>query len=173
MANNLAWVGVALLLASCNTVPNTSPPPVTVPNGLNANSVELAVLMAVVDAKQPPDLTVGQQITDSVLSAVVGGYASVQRRNAWYYEGREPGVVFAGFLHRGYYMKVAVGYSAQDVRFSIVESRGLSQSESRIHKTAMRFLQSLEDRVRRSLSMVAQQQLFGPQPTSARPDKAT
>lgn len=166
-------VCLALFIGACNTVPNQSPPPISVPSGLNANAVELAVLMAVVDAKGPPQLTVGQQITDNVLSAVLGGYGSLQRRNAWYYEGREPGVVYAGFQHRGHYMKVAVGYSAQDVRLAIVESRNLKQSDSRIHKTAMKYLQSLEDRLRRSLGMVAQQQLLGPQPAATKPHKAT
>jgi hypothetical protein len=37
----------------------------------------------------------------------------------------------------------------------IVDSRGLKQSEDRIHKTAFVWLQQLEQRVRRSLGVLA------------------
>lgn len=148
-----------VLLAACSTRPNREST-INVPSGLNESAVELAVIMAVLDATKPPDMTVGQQITDNVLSSVLRGYTSMRTRNAWFYEAREPGSVYAGFQHRGYYMRVKADYSASNVILKIVESRGLDQNRDRIHKSALRWMGGLEDRIRRSLGNVAQQKLI-------------
>jgi hypothetical protein len=172
----LRWIvlAVAVFSSGCNTRPNKEQV-VTPPAGLNDNAVELAVIMAVVDATRPPDLTIGQQITDSVLSSVLRGYSSVRSRNAWFYEGREQGAIFAGHQRKGTYMKVRISYSASEIKLQILESRDLDQSDTRIHKTALVWLSDLEDRIRRSLGNVAQQQLIqdlgkpAQSPTEARP----
>lgn len=154
-----ALIVVALLLTACSTRPLRDQV-ITPPPGLNENAVELAVIMAVLDATKPPDMTIGQQITDNVLSNVLRGYSSVRSRNAWFYEGREKGVILAGCQRRGAYMKVKISYDSSQVRMQIVESRDLDQSEDRIHKVALQWLDDLDDRVRRSLGNVAQQQLI-------------
>lgn len=172
----LRWtlLTIAVLSSGCNTRPNKEQV-LTPPTGLNDNAVELAVIMAVVDATKPPDLTVGQQITDNVLSSVLRGYSSVRSRNAWFYEGREQGAIFAGHQRKGTYMKVRISYSATEIRLQILESRDLDQSDTRIHKTALIWLSDLEDRIRRSLGNVAQQQLIqdlgksAPTPTKTSP----
>ncbi len=155
---------LSLFLACCSTVPNVSPPPIAVPSGLTENDVELAVLMAVADRPAPATLTPGQQITDNVLSAVIGRYDSVRApRQYWYFEAREPSVVYAGFQSGQVYMRVAVRYDARYVTMTIVESRNLKQDESSIHKGAFAYLQQLEGRVRRALGSIARRNLGGAQ----------
>jgi hypothetical protein len=158
-------LSVVLIVSACSLRPNREQS-LSVPPGLNAHAVELGIIMAVLDTTKPPDMTVGQQITDNVLANVLRGYTSLRSRNAWYYEGRAPGEVLAGFQHRGYYMRVRASYTSTFVSLKIIESRGLSQSPDQwsegevIHKSALHWLQDLDDRIRRSLGNVAQQQLI-------------
>jgi len=53
------------------------------------------------------------------------------------------------------YMRVAVRYDARNVNMEIVDSRGLKQSEDKIHKRAFVWLRQLEQRVRRALGTPA------------------
>ncbi len=148
---------VTTVVLACRTVPNESPPPIPVPRSLAQADVELAVLLAIADQPVPPNLTPGQQIADNALSAIIGpGYESVSRpRQYWYFEDRDAGVVFAGFQHRSHYMRVAVRYDTNSVTIQILESRNLRQSGTRIHKNALVWLQSLENRLRRTLGQMA------------------
>jgi len=154
---------MALVVGCATTVPNESPTPISVPRILNKSDVELAVLLAVADRPPPPTLTPGQQITDNVLGAVVGrAYDRVSSpRQEWYYEDRDVGVVFAGYQRGKFYMRVAVRYDAVNVKMEIMESRNLSQSDGSIHKNAFVWLQTLENRVRRTLGQIARRNTGG------------
>jgi len=157
----LAAIAV-LALAGCATVPNVSPPPIPVPSGLAESDVELAVLLAVADPPEPPELTPGQQITDNVLSAIVGGYDSLSRpRQPWYFEAREAGAIFAGYQRGRYYMRVEVEFDTESVSLSIVDSRNLDQTEIRIHEGAFSRLQTLENRIRRALGKISRRNTYG------------
>jgi hypothetical protein len=81
------------------------------------------------DRAVPPKLAPGE-------SAVIDPASNTARRQkeSWYFEDRQPGVVYAGFQERRVYMRVAVRYDAHNVTMEIVDSRGLKQSEDRIHK---------------------------------------
>lgn len=155
MARWLVALLVALLVG-CTSVPNRPTAPIPVPSGLTENQIQLAILMAITE-NPPPDISPGVQITDSVLSAVVGGYRSLNDRRSWYFEDRQPGIVYTGYQRRNWYMRVAVRYDTQAVTLFIEDSRNLNQSGDRIHKTAIAELQSLENRLRRTLGLVAQQ----------------
>jgi hypothetical protein len=146
-----------MCLAACSTVQNVSPPPISVPSKLTEDDVELAILMAIADRTGQPKLAPGEKVTDSVLSAVVDPVNNTARRQKelWYFEDREPRTVYAGFQDRRFYMRVAVRYDARKVTMEIVDSRGLKQSEDRIHKRAFVWLQQLEQRVRRALGTLA------------------
>jgi hypothetical protein len=147
-----------ICLAACSTVRNVTPPPVSVPSKLTENDVELAILMAIADRTSPPKLAPGAKVTDSVLSAVIAAPANNtgrRQRDPWFFEDRLPGIVYAGFEERRFYMRVAVHYDAHNVTMEIVDSRGLKQSEDRIHKRAFIWLQQLEQRVRHALGTLA------------------
>ena len=98
----------------------------------------------------PPKLAPGE-------NAVIDPASNTARRQkeSWYFEDRQPDVVYAGFQERRVYMRVAVRYDAHNVTMEILDSRGLKQSEDRIHKRAFVWLQQLEQRVRRALGTLA------------------
>lgn len=146
---------LVVLVAACSTVPNVPTTPISVPAGLTQNQVQLAILTAITE-RAPPNVPAGVEITDSVLSAVVTGYHSLNDRRTWYFEDRRPGVIYAGYQRRDWYMRVAVRYDASAITLFIEDSRNLSQSGDRIHKTAIAELQSLENRLRRTLGQMAQ-----------------
>ena len=126
-----------------------------VPNKLTENDVELAILMAIADRAVSPKLTPGEKVTDSFLSAVKDPASARRQKESWYFEDREPRIVYAGFQDRQFYMRVAVHYDARNVTMEIIDSRGLKQSEDKIHKRAFVWLRQLEQRVRRALGTLA------------------
>jgi hypothetical protein len=138
-------------------VQNVTPPPIAVPNKLTENDVELAILLAIADRAVPPKFTPGEKVTDNLLSAVNDPASNRARRQreSWYFEDREPRIVYAGFQDRQFYMRVAVRYDARNVTMDIVDSRGLKQSEDKIHKRAFVWLRQLEQRVRHALGTLA------------------
>ena len=144
-------------LVACTTVRNVSPPPIAVPARLTENDVELAILMAIADRVIPPKLAPGEKVTDNLLSVVIEPASNSGRRQkeSWYFEDRQPGLVYAGFQDRQFYMRVAVRYDANNVTMEIVDSRVLKQSEDRIHRRAFVWLGQLEQRVRRALGTLA------------------
>ena len=112
--------------------------------------------MAIADRAVSPKLTPGEKVTESLLSAVNDPASnSARRQKESYFEDREPRIVYAGFQDRRFYMRVAVRYDARNVTMEIVDSRGLKQSEDRIHKRAFVWLRQLEQRVRRALGTLA------------------
>lgn len=155
----------AISLASCVTVPNVSPPPIVVPKGLATADIEKAIVASVPGSPTATNLSPGQQMTDTVLSSIpVGGfganYGGARTRNAsggngWFFEGRDTNVVFIGFQHREFYIRVAAQYDTTNITLKILESRNLKQSEDRIHRTAIVWLSSLEGRIRYNLGALA------------------
>jgi hypothetical protein len=157
MHYKLLAASLLMCLVACSTVRNVSPPPIAVPNKLTENDVELAILLAIADRAVSPKLTPGEKVTDSLLSAVNDPASNSARRQkeSWYFEDRQPRIVYAGFQDRQFYMRVAVRYDARNVNMEIVDSRGLKQSEDKIHKRAFVWLRQLEQRVRRALGTLA------------------
>lgn len=132
------------------------------PSGLAESDVEFAILLAVADPPNPPELSPGQQITDSVLAAVLGSYDGIANpREPWYFESRELGATIAGFQEGHYYMRVVVAFNTAEVTLSIVDSRNLRQTQTRIHKGAFLRLQTPENRIRRALGKISRRNTYG------------
>ncbi len=164
-----------LLLASCTTIPNESPPPISVPKGLTNSQIQLALMMSIADKPLPP-LSPGQQITDNVLTSLITGYESATPRQYWYFEDSGSNVVYAGFQRKNYYMRIAIKYDNRKVALNIEDSRNLRQTEFEIHKRAFQWLQTLENRIRRNLGSVAKWARTKPQseePQSEKPGELT
>jgi hypothetical protein len=113
--------------------------------------------MGIADSAVPPKLAPREKVTDSVLREVIdpGKNSARRQKESWYFEDRQPGIVYAGFQERRFYMRVAVRYDAHNVTMEIVDSQGLKQSADRIHKRAFVWLRQLEQRVRRALGALA------------------
>lgn len=167
MRNTLALFLVLFVAACAVTVPIKDREPIPVPSGLSMTDVELAILMAIEDRPLPPELTPGQEITDSALRAALPGYASVADRkqreleNPWYFVDRQPGKVFAAFQRNHLYMRVKFGFDTEAIESEIVESRHFRQTETSIHKNAYVFLREFERRLRRALGDVSRQVHYG------------
>jgi hypothetical protein len=141
---------------------NTSLPPIDVRYGLDVNDVELAILLAVGRPPRPPVLTPGQEITDDLLASIVGGPAGTRRKGQpWYFEGREPGLAFAGYERGRVGMRVAIKFDTQLVMLRILDSRNLGQTEDHINAGALRLLAEFQGRIERNVIAVAQRNHHG------------
>lgn len=63
--------------------------------------------MAIADRTIPPKLPSGEKVTDSLLNVVIdpGSTGTPRQKESWYFEDREPGIVYAGFQDRQFYMR--------------------------------------------------------------------
>ncbi|MEX2207671.1 MAG: hypothetical protein WEF50_15705 [Myxococcota bacterium] len=150
-------VVIPLLLAGCKTVPIEQRAPIAVPKGLTANDVEVAVLYDLANQNIPADLTPGERIADSAMKALfLFRYQTVSdRKPGWYPESAEQGVIYAGFEKGPFYLRVAIEYTDSAIQTRLIESRNLSQTNTRIHKAAVLWIDQLEMRIRRSLGQLA------------------
>lgn len=133
---------------------------IAVPPGLEAEQVEVALIAAIFSLTPPSGsgMSNPEAIADSALKAAFGWrYQSInpRRRDAgrWHLEGRDHDrqIVYAGYQNKANYMRVAMTYTANDVRFSIVDSTGLRQSETKIHRAALAWMDELKMSARRTL----------------------
>jgi len=162
----LTLVGVVVILG-CKTVPIEQRAPIAVPAGLNANDVEVAVLYELANQNIPTDLTPGQQISNNAMKALfLFRYRSVSdRKQGWYPESAEPGVIYAGLEKGPYYLRVGIDYTDTSIQTHIIESKQLNQTDDRIHKAAIQWIDQLEMRIRRALGqMAAMRTLDGREP---------
>ena len=149
-------IALALLFA-CRTVPKSQIQDIDVPPGLTAQQVEFAILVSLADQPPPDDLGPGAEITDRALKAWFGWrYQSIREAQGdWFLEGREPGMILAGLQRRSHYLRLALHYSASQIRFEILDSRNLDETETMIHQAAAQWIQDLEIEVRRALGQLS------------------
>jgi hypothetical protein len=158
----LVWVSVSEVATAQPRVVNDSPPPINLRYGLGVEDVELAILLAIADPPEPPTLTPGQEITDELLSKILGGRRGARRAgNPWSFESREPEHIFAAYERGNVYMRVAIRFDDQLVMLRIVASRNLGQSGNRINDEAFTLLAELDRRIRRTVLVVAQRNRYG------------
>lgn len=144
---------VLLLISGCRTTANIPPAPIIVPMGLTEKDVELAVILAVMDRSVPQELVQEKRAAGDITNAITDQNYQKSRASKWpwSFEGTQKGTVFAGFDYGKFYMRVAVEYDTQYVQLTIVDSRNLSQTETRIHKKAFTWIQGLEKKIRWNL----------------------
>jgi hypothetical protein len=141
---------------------NTSLPPIDVRYGIDENDIELGILLAIARRTQPPQIRPGQAITDAMLPRIVGPATSAPAAaHAWHFDGRRPGLVFAGYQERAVKMRVAIRYDKQMVLLRIIESQNLGQTEDHIDARALTLLGDLDRRIRRSVIAIAQRNRYG------------
>jgi len=151
-------------VSSSPTTPtlNTSLQPIDVRYGIEASDIELAILLAIAAPERTPRLEPGQKISDDVLQQIVGDRRRARRvENSWTFASREPGLVFAEHEHEQTWMRVAIKYDTQMVLLRIIESRGLGQVGDRIQARALTHLAELDERIRRTVILVAQRNRYG------------
>ncbi len=153
----------------CRAVPIRDRAAIRVPSGLDSETVELAIVLAVVN---PPPQAIAfehtaAQITDEILTAIFGRSS---RRIDWFIESREPGAVYAGRQRGPYYLSVSLRYNDKSVHVDILRSEALNQRGGWIHPTAIRWIETLERRLRIALGNLAAR--LPPPAVSSRPGAA-
>lgn len=105
----------------------------------------------------PADLTPGERITDNAMKAffLLRCQTVSDRKPSWYPESAEKGVIYAGFEKGPYYLRVAIEYSDSAIQTRLIESRNLSRTCTRVHKTSVLRIDQLEVKIRRALGQLA------------------
>jgi hypothetical protein len=151
----LVLVALMLILSACKTTENISPPPIAIPSGFTENEIKAAILMATMD-QRGDGLTAGQRITDHAIGAILNNYASAGYSTNWFFESNDGRIVYVGYRSGIYYMHVSVDYNTMTgIKLKIVDSKNLKQDGDVIHKRALQWLDSFENRLRVTLGLVA------------------
>lgn len=140
---------ISIPIMACNTTRNVSPPPTPVPSEMTESEIEHVLISCLGSPSDQEKVSPGMHLANEILHYRFGG--DFIKKRYWNYEGRDEGEVFAGFNNRKYYMRVRMAYDTENVRFYIVDSRNLRQTETSIHKTALRWLGGLESGIRSCL----------------------
>jgi len=172
---SLLRVGIGCLIAfllfsitGCRTTTIPTFEPIPVPPGLTAPQVEVAILHALVNTPIPKELSEGADIADRAMTALFGplryqSARSARNRPEWFPESRAPGEILAGMNYKRHYLQVKIGFDTTAVRVGISNSRNLTQSETRIHKNAIQWIEQLDVRLRRSLGFMSAYRSGAPQ----------
>lgn len=152
---------------------NSSLPAIDVLYDLAASDVELAVLLGIAAPRHPPALEPGAELSDAAVAAVVGDATRAGGSgDPWYYDGREPGIVYAGYANGDVAMRVAIRFDEDIVLLRILSSRNLEQTESTIRVDAFTRLATLDERIRRTILSVAQRNRYGTPIPPLHPDES-
>lgn len=157
-----AFIFLTVFAVGCTSTRNVSPTPTPVPDILTVSDVEMAIMGALKDAPiqalefnaAQNDLSPGMELANKIIDTVL--QSGNVHRNPWFYEGRRDGVIFVGYKHRNYYMRVEAKYDDSEIIYSIVDSRNLDQSKYRIHENALVWLSRLDIAVRANLGKLDQ-----------------
>lgn len=147
----------AIAASGCTTAPIRPRPPIPVA-GLSSQQVESAVVAALRPERQaatggPDAIVVGSAGQALVASAIASGMRERDRASRdWYLESRSPSVIVASVHPDEYYLQVTIEYGPDHVTTRITGSQNLRQSQSRIHKNALVWVDRLEARIRQELS---------------------
>lgn len=148
---------IALLGAACATQPKQSLE-TTVPQGMTATDVELAVLLAT--GLIPPEST-GYKNWDEYVKGclrnagrlVISG-PDLQEEDHWIFEMADRSSVRASYTDGAESLEAKIDYSATKVSVSMLSSRNLDESGDHIDPRANDWLADLRLRINRGLGRV-------------------
>lgn len=146
-----AFLSLLLLAApfpACRTTTIPSRAPIPVPPGLTDADVENAVMLAL-----------GEPSPGDVAGAETKVRPAVEQ--TWYPESASPGTVVAGIQRKTHYLQATISYDATEVQTRISGSRNLAQSATRIHGTALAWMDQLDAAIRQGLGRIATRKARG------------
>lgn len=165
----LSTLVVSLLLTGCMMVELRPRPPIPVPPNLSDEDAEIVVLFALADLAPPAEWTPGERIADNALQAAFGrAYQSAQIQGKWFPEAIEPGLITAGFNLGQFYLRVALRIRDHGVEMRLLDSKNLNQEGTKIHQSALVWLDGLETAIRRALGNEAARRRLMPRLTGPR-----
>ena len=152
---------IALIVAmaftvSCSTPSINSAQPISIPSGLTAQDVKLAILYAIYPVKTPTEWTHIEQMTDSALKAAFPfSYGKVERSETWFLEEIRTSSVLVGFDDGDHYLRVEYVIDGGRILQKIDGSRNLGQTGETIKKDAFEFLGAMESKIRQSMGILS------------------
>jgi len=159
MLGNRAYLVLALallLIAGCRTVAIPEPYVISLPEKMTAQQAEVAAIAGILNSPPPKEFDPTKTLSDEEFESLIWrDFVSVANGRSWFLESRQGNRLHAAVDTRGLYLRALVEIHPESIRISIVESRNLSQSESRIHKRAIKWLQNLEAHIRREVGRMA------------------
>jgi hypothetical protein len=142
-------------MGSCRTVDKSEIGKITIPKGLGMQDVKLAILLAASPQQASREWTPAERMTDNALKAAFPFYQKVQRQRRWFPEEITPNSVILGYDNGKHYFRIEYAIEQNEIFPKVVGSRNLSESESRIHKSAIEWIGSFESEIRRQLGRVS------------------
>ncbi len=144
------------LAGGCRTAPIPAFSAIDVPSGLSSQQVDLAILSGILNKPPPADYDPHAPLSAEEFSKLVwANYLRDARSRSWFPESREPGVVIAAVSTRGLYLRVALRFDESAIHTEILESRNLDQTEGRIHRRALQWIERLRQHIRRELGRMS------------------
>ena len=141
---------IVLTLYGCNTTKIIEPLPTNIPANLTKDEVYSAIIVSLKDAPKVPSSV--QKTGDDDFNWMDGAINS--GKQYWHYEGQDNDVVHAGFYYKRFYIRADVTYGKDYIKYTIVDSRNLKQTNGRIHGKAYTWLALLEGDVRMALGRI-------------------
>ena len=133
-----------------------APAAIPIPNHLNPQATEIAILSALVVRPAPAIFDPHQPMPANEYEQLVWNYyLTTPSRMGWGVESRRLGLATGLIKRADYHLRVAVNYDDRFARVSIVDSSGLDQTADSIHGKAAGWILKLESRIRTELDQMA------------------
>ena len=145
-----------LVFAACRTTPLPEPILIEFSPGLSRQQVEVAIFAGILNKPPPPSYDPRVDLSsDEFDSMLWTDFVSTARGRSWFPESRDGDTIYTTVNTRGLYLRAGIEIQASRLVIRIVESRNLEQSESRIHKRALKWLRNLELHITRELGRIS------------------
>jgi hypothetical protein len=152
------FAAALLLLTTVACGPERIPAPaaIPIPNHLNPQATEIAILSALAVRPAPAIFDPHQPMAANEYEQLVWNYyLTTPSRMGWGVESRRLGLVTGLIKRAEYHLRVAVHYDDRTARVTIVDSSGLDQTADSIHGRAAGWILKLESRIRTELDQMA------------------
>jgi len=144
------------MVAGCRTRAIPELENIPIPSGLSTQNIEVAILSALTVQRPPGSYNPRDQLPEDDFAQMVWqNYISTGGNRAWVVESRNPGRITAVLSRTHYHLRIAVDYDDRQAKVSILDSAGLSQSSTRIHRKAVAWILKLQSRIRSELLRMA------------------
>lgn len=137
----------------------TERPVILLPLGVDPIDARAAIVLQLGRSPFPPSLPPGSRVTEESLVAVTGERPLMdgEKATGWYPESLESSVVNAAYKHgHNHYLRAGIFIDAHGVQTRIMQSQGMNQTGSSIHRAALMWLGDLEEQIRTALARVAE-----------------
>jgi hypothetical protein len=145
-----------VMIGGCRTRAIPEPENIPIPSRLSHQNIEVAILSALSIQSPPGIYDPREEMPEDEFARLIWSYyVSSPGNRSWVVESRNPGRITAVISRTRYLLRIAVDYDDRRAKVSIIESTGLSQSSTRIHRKAVAWVLKLESRIRNEFLRMA------------------